>query len=298
MNWEIALKDYKAYLSMIDQKSNNTISAYMSDLTLYSHYFITRLIDLSNLESSLINEFIYSLNSSRSNSSMLRLCSSIKNFHHYISQYNPEIKDPSINIVKIKKISRLPVYISSNTIDTILKDDKQTLNALSLAIIDILYACGLRVSELVNLTLTQVYIEEGFLRILGKGNKERFVPIASITLLNLKSYIDNERFLWLKGKSNYVFIKPNGKRISRQYVYTMLKRIGLVNDINESISPHKLRHTYATALLNGGANLRVVQELLGHSDISTTQIYTHIEPDRIGKAYDAFHPKSKGVNKP
>jgi len=294
MNWENALKDYKAYLSMIDQKSANTVGAYMSDLALYSQHFITDRIELETVDSNQINAFIYLLSTNRSNSSMLRMCSSIKNFHHYLSQYNPNMKDPSINIVKIKKMSHLPVYISSNSIDTILVDDKKQLNALSLAIVDILYACGLRVSELVNLTMNQVYIEEGFLRILGKGNKERFVPIAKITLLNLKNYIENERFLWLKTKSSYVFIKPNGHRITRQYVYTLLKKIGLSYDLSETISPHKLRHTYATALLNGGANLRVVQELLGHSDISTTQIYTHIEPDRIGKAYDAFHPKSKG----
>jgi len=293
MNWVDAIKSYESHLTFIDRKSKRTIESYLSDLKHYQTYFNEMKIELPDIKTSLINTYLQEFNNNHSNSTVLRTKTSIVSFHKFLNQYYKLGYNPASSIQKIKKIHRYPKIINYEQINKILNPSNSVHEPFFIAMFDVLYSCGLRVSELVNLNLNQLFLEQGYIRVLGKGDKERVVPMADITRRNLKNYIDNERFLWLKNKSNLVFIKPNGKPITRQYVYTTLKQRCEDLGINIEISPHKLRHSFATSLLNGGADLRIVQELLGHSDISTTQIYTHVEGKRMHDAYNKYHPMNK-----
>lgn len=293
MNWEDAIKSYESHLNFIDRKSKRTIESYLSDLKHYHTYFNEKKIELDAIKTALINTYLQEFNNTHSNSTVLRTKTSIVSFHKFLNQYYKLGYNPASAIQKIKKIHRYPKTINYEQINKILNPSNSMHESFFIAMFDVLYSCGLRVSELVDLNLNQLFLEQGYIRVLGKGDKERVVPMADITRKNLKNYIDNERFLWLKNKSNLVFIKPNGKPVTRQYVYTSLKQRCVDLGINIDISPHKLRHSFATSLLNGGADLRIVQELLGHSDISTTQIYTHVEGKRMHEAYNRYHPMNK-----
>lgn len=297
MNWDDALKSYTSHINYVDRKAKLTIENYLRDLNQYHLYFKTKNIELEDIKTELINRYLQELNDQHSNSTVLRMKTSIVSFHKFLNQYYNLKNNPASSIQKIKKIHRYPKVINHDLITNILEENNTVHESFHIAMIDVLYSCGLRVSELVNLNLNQLFLEQGYIRVLGKGDKERIVPMADITSKNLKRYIDNERFLWLKNKTNLVFIKPNGLPISRQFVYTTLKQRCEKLGLNIEISPHKLRHSFATSLLNGGADLRIVQELLGHSDISTTQIYTHIEGKRMHEAYNRFHPMNKNKGK-
>ncbi len=290
LDWQKAIEAYSNQLEYVDRKAKNTIQAYLRDLNAYSKYFIDKDIRLEQVQSEQINTYLHTLNDAYANASVLRAKTSIINFHRFLKQYYQLKDNPASHIQKIRKLHRYPKTIEQNHIDNLLTQENLKHERFHVAMIDVLYSCGLRVSELVELTLSQVYLEQAYLRILGKGNKERMVPMASITVANVRRYMEMDRYVWLKSKSNRVFIKPNGKAITRQYVYTMLKKRSQELGLDLEISPHKLRHSFATSLLNGGADLRVVQELLGHADISTTQIYTHIEKKRMQEAYRKFHP--------
>ncbi|PKM69437.1 MAG: hypothetical protein CVU94_03980 [Firmicutes bacterium HGW-Firmicutes-19] len=185
----------------------------------------------------------------------------------------------------------LPKTLTRTDINRLLQSFPSTpLAEYQKTICEVLFATGLRVSELCQLQFQQVYTEEGILRIIGKGDKERIIPIGKSALQAYKNYVEHIRPHWLKKGSSAVFIGPNGKQLSRQYVWAMLKYKSKELGFEPNISPHTLRHSFASALLEGGADLRIIQELLGHSDISTTQIYTHIETSRLHKNYDEFHP--------
>jgi len=294
MNWEGAINQYLDHLTYGERKSKLTIVAYLSDLKQVMDYFEARNIEFESVDTSKLNQFIEEKNHLKSNASMLRLISSVKSFYRYLNLIDEKRVDPTLNLISIKKTHRLPKTISVNEITQLLELEEGSHMNLDLTLIDLLYSCGLRVTELVSLRLNQVYLDDGYLRILGKGNKERMVPMGKLTTSNLRKYMTSTRVIWLKTKTENVFINSKGKPISRQYVYKMLvtkeKELGLDNHI----SPHKLRHSFATSLLNGGADLRVVQELLGHADISTTQIYTHVDENRLRTAYDKIHPKRKG----
>lgn len=293
MNWEDTLKNYESHITYVDRKSTQTINNYLNDLKHYSQFFIELKVNPDEIKTKQINEYLQEVNNRCANSTVLRIKTSIVSFHKFLSQYYKLKLNPASSIQKIKKIYRYPKTINSANINKILEENHSEHELFHIAMFDVLYSCGLRVSELVNLNLNQLYLEQGYIRVIGKGDKERIIPMADITKKNLKEYIDKNRFLWLKNKSNYVFIKPDGKQVNRQYVYNSLKNRCKEIGLDIDISPHKLRHSFATALLNGGADLRIVQELLGHSDISTTQIYTHVEGKRMHDAYNKFHPMNK-----
>ena len=297
MNWLEALLAYESHITYVDRKSKQTIESYLNDLKHYQHYFESLDINPDTILTKQINQYLQDVNDRCANSTVLRIKTSIVSFHKFLSQYYKLNSNPAASIQKIKKIYRYPKTINLSSINQILEENHSEHESFHIAMFDVLYSCGLRVSELVNLNLNQIYLEQGYIRVIGKGDKERIIPMADITRRNLKRYIDKERFLWLKSKSNYVFIKPDGKPINRQYVYNSLKNRCKELGLDIDISPHKLRHSFATSLLNGGADLRIVQELLGHSDISTTQIYTHVEGKRMHDAYNKFHPMNKDRGK-
>lgn len=290
LSWDNLIASFKQHLAHAELKSNHTVDAYISDLshlanTVKKDFPSPLTLTHQDLNTFLSNEIIH-----KSNASVLRLVSSIKHFYGFLESEGHLSYNPSLNLMPIKKARRLPKVISLDDVNQLMDDNDSIKGRFHLAMIDLLFSCGLRVSELVDLSFNQVFLEESYLRILGKGNKERIVPMADLTKQNLLRYLETDRQNWLKQKSNVLFIKPNGKQVSRQYIYTMLKLKGKNLDLKTALSPHILRHSYATALLQGGADLRIVQELLGHQDISTTQIYTHIDQKRLHDAYDQFHP--------
>ncbi len=294
MNWEEAIQEYSHHLKFVERRADKTLNAYLSDLAHYrNHMNSSKNRSIMEVTQEDINEYLMDEGEAKSNATLLRKISSIKSFHHYLNLYHPDISDPTISLMKIKKIEQLPSVISQQDVEKLLYEEEGLLPKLHLAMIDILYSCGLRVSEVVDLTMNQIYLDQGFLRVIGKGNKERIVPMAPLTVISMTDYISTSRMTWLKNKTNFVFIKPNGSQVTRQYIYTVVKLRCQKANLKISVSPHKLRHSFATELLAGGADLRVVQELLGHSDISTTQIYTHVESKRLHNAYDSFHPGNK-----
>lgn len=297
MNWDDALKAYESHITYVDRKSIKTIENYLNDLKHYHQYFLDLNVNPDDISTKQINQFLQEVNDRSANATVLRIKTSIVSFHKFLSQYYRLKSNPASSIQKIKKIYRYPKTINLSNINQILEENHSEHESFHIAMFDVLYSCGLRVSELVNLNLNQIFLEQGYIRVIGKGDKERIIPMADITRKNLKKYIDNERFLWLKSKSNILFIKPDSKPINRQYVYNSLKNRCKELGLDIDISPHKLRHSFATSLLNGGADLRIVQELLGHSDISTTQIYTHVEGKRMHDAYNKFHPMNKDRGK-
>lgn len=293
MIWEEAIERYRHHLTFVRRRSKLTVSAYLSDLERYRDFQRNANRELEHIDTEAIQDFLLSIQVTMSNASVLRKLSVLRSFHAFISEMDPSMSNPTENLEGIRKIERLPQTVPTEIVETLLEGESDS-RELEKPMIDLLYSCGLRVTELVTLQLNQVFLNEGFLRIIGKGNKERIVPMADATRHNLRHYLVNVRPLVQKSKTSVVFLNQKGNPLSRQYVYTMLvnleKRLGLTTHL----SPHKLRHSFATALLSGGADLRVVQELLGHSDIKTTQIYTHVEEKRLRNAYDDHHPKSKG----
>lgn len=292
MTWEEALERYRHDLTFVRRRSKQTVSAYMSDLLQYQQNCLQRQIDLNAIDHTAVTDYLSMLKSTLSNASVLRKLSVIRNFHAYLTELDPTIANPTEHLEGIRRIERLPQTIPTDEIALMLEGESSP-NGVLRPMIDLLYSCGLRVSELVNLHLNQVFLEEGFIRVIGKGNKERIIPMADATRHNLRHYLVNIRPLWVSGRTTHVFINAKGRPLSRQFVYTRLSALEKQLGLSTHLSPHKLRHSFATALLNGGADLRVVQELLGHSDIRTTQIYTHVEEKRLRKAYDAHHPKGK-----
>lgn len=294
MNWTDTLAEYKHHLRFIRRSRDKTVDSYLNDLALYSKWMSDHGIDDPlSVQIEQIDAFLEEFCEHHANASILRLHSTLRGFHAFLGESKDQYNDPTDRLASPKKQTKLPVFLSADDVSKLIVESDDPKEIFHTAIVDLLYATGLRVSEASDLTFTQLYLNEGFIRIVGKGNKERVVMIAPATLVNLKKYIDTVRPLWLKGKNQHVFITRRGKQVSRQYIYTVVKSRCRDAGIETSVSPHKLRHSFATELLAGGADLRVVQELLGHSDISTTQIYTHVESKRLHQAYDAFHPANK-----
>lgn len=296
--WDIALKSFENQLSHVELKAPLTVENYLRDLKVYQNHFEGQGTLPEDIIPDTLNEFLREYSTTHAQASLLRMVSAVRHFHGFLERYHNLQHNPTLNLKNFRKPQRSPEIIGQKAVQAILETTDARLDVFHLAMLDILYACGLRVSELVNLTFNQVFLEEGYLRVLGKGSKERIVPMAEITRKNLKHYLDTDRGTWAKGKTQAVFIKPDGRQITRQYVYRVLKSRYRQAGFSGAISPHKLRHTFATALLEGGADLRTVQELLGHANIATTQIYTHIDQKRLHDAYDRFHPLNKGKGEP
>lgn len=285
-----ALKDY-LFSIQSEGKASNTLKSYARDLNVYLKYLDDlRINNIEEVNDEDIRRFILKIGDKYSNASLNRIKVSIRNFHRFLS-FKYEIKDPTISLKVSKGEKRLPVYCTIEEIEKLMnsfKDNPEDI--LNHTILETIYGLGIRVSECCNLKVSQINLEDGFVTVIGKGNKERIVPIPSSTDKMMKLYFSNIRPLWLKNANNSFFINKFSKSIYPVYVERLL--VDKCNELNfkKHITPHKLRHSYATHLLEGGADLRTIQELLGHSDISTTEIYTHIDTKRIKKSYLDFFP--------
>jgi len=290
---EEPLKGFLIYLSIEKGLSQNTIESYASDIERFQSYLVGLGKDLLGFEKKDIIGFMENLRASGiSTPSISRAISSIRGLCKYLLIEGLIESNPSENLQSPRKWERLPKAISVEDIKKLLESPFKGRFALrDSAMLELLYCCGLRVSELISLKVSDINFEAGFLRVIGKGSKERVVPASKRALVRVKEYISSLRQSLLRGKtSEYLFISLRGKPLTRQRVFQALKAQARACGI--SISPHTIRHSFATHILEGGADLRSLQKMLGHSDISTTQIYTKVSMDRARKVYIKHHPRA------
>ena len=300
------VKTYLAYLQYEKNLSTNTVNSYWLDLKAFIEYIteIKKINKLNQVNSQLINSYIATLGTyinynndvkTKNTSSINRAISSIRSFFKYLISNNIINNDPTKFIILQKQDKKLPIVLTVEEIDRMLNsfNINKKNQIRDKAMLSILYSCGLRVSELITLSLTNLFIEDDIIKIFGKGNKERMVPIGKIGKKDLLIYINDVRPIYAR-KSNskgILFLSNRGKQISRKTVWNIIKSSALSSGIDKNVSPHTFRHSFASHLLEGGAGLRVVQELLGHSNISTTQIYTHLDQTYLKEIHKEFHPR-------
>ena len=283
------------YVSFKNNLKKNTIIAYKSDLKIYLLWLSNNNNKFSDVDRVVINNYLASrLDSGISVGTIQRIVTCIKSFYLFLYENNFIKSNPAQLIENPKKRRKLPIIISENEIEALLScPNAETSSGMrDKCILELLYSSGLRISELLNIKVNQITHDKSFLKIKGKGGKERLVPIGSSAMSSLLTYIDTYRCN-IKNIDNVemLFIKETGAVISRQECWKMIKKYALASNINKKISPHNLRHAFATHLLNNGADLRTVQMLLGHASLSTTQIYTHIAKDRLVKFHQKYHPR-------
>ena len=294
---EMFLKEYLAHIKLEKNLSKNTVSSYRNDITAFLSYLQNSGIeDPSVISSNDIGGFFKTLNElGLSGSSSARYFSSLKGFFLYLLKNNYIIKNPIEKISAPKIAKRLPGVLDVNEIDKILSapDAKEKLGLRDKAILELFYACGTRVSELINLKVNDLFFDDEIIRVYGKGSKERLIPIGSSAIKWVGEYLKKSRpLLMKKSKSeNNLFLNSRGSKLSRMGVWKIIDRYVKEAGIEKDVHPHTFRHSFATHLLEGGADLRAVQEMLGHADISTTQIYTHIDRDYIKQVHKQFHPR-------
>ena len=295
-----AIHDYIYHIKLVDQKALTTISSYESDLQKYYNYLLQNKIKhVEDIDYDTIQSFLLELSVTLQSSTVNRYIVSIRNFHNFVSEQNDKILNPTIFIKSSKLKKYLPNVLNQDEVNTILnyQEAKQDDSIYHQCILELLYGCGLRVSELCDLTMIQLHLKEQIIKVRGKGDKERLVPLNTTAVNVLEFYITTIRKDWNKRKLSYVFVNHLGNRLTRQYVDVMIRKRANAVGINKKVSAHSFRHSFASHLLDGDADLRVVQELLGHSDISTTQIYTHVQTKRLKSVYLNSHPRSKRKEK-
>lgn len=300
MDWNSTIKGFKSYLKLERSLSKNSINAYIYDIEKLHQYFdfSKQTISPTEVVAKDIKEFLVWINElGMTPSSQARVLSGIKAFYKYLMLEDLLKIDPSVLIETPKLGRKLPDTLSlieiNNLLDTI---DAGTPEGMrNKAMLETLYACGLRVTELVNLKISDIHLEIDFLKVTGKGDKERFVPLGSSAKKFIKIYKDEIRVHVpiKKGEEDILFLNRRGKRLSRVMIFNIIKSLAVKANIKKSISPHTFRHSFATHLVEGGADLRAVQEMLGHESITTTEIYTHLDRNYLKETIVSFHPRSK-----
>jgi len=294
MDWNKAIKDFNIYLSIERGLSKNTVKAYIRDIknasvSLKKNPLIIKRTDLI--------KFIDHLNKQKKSSkTQARILSSIKSFYNYLI-FDEKIKEnPSLEIYSPKLEKKLPIVLSIKEVNKIIKTIDLSLDngERNRTIIECLYSCGLRVSELINLKVSEINFSDEYITVIGKGNKQRITPINNSLITYFKNYINEIRSKIKIDKKNtdYLFLNRRGKKISRVLVFNIVKEASKKAGIKKNISPHTFRHSFATHLVEGGADLRAVQEMLGHSNITTTEIYTHLDTKYLKEEMTNFHPRS------
>ncbi len=297
------ISDFKYFLESEKNLSLNSIQAYINDLNEYSIFLkkYQHVYDVNDIESLCIDRYLLSLKrADYSSRSISRKLSSIKSFHKFLYVEHITKNNPAELIDSVKKEKHLPKVLTVDEVNNMIDSIPSTgiINIRNKAIIEILYGCGLRVSELVDLKVSYLHLNSKYINVIGKGDKERIVPIGDLASQALRNYFTNSRESLTKGLySDYVFLNYQGKKISRQSIFKLVKKLARDNNITIEISPHTLRHSFATHLLQNGVDLRYVQEMLGHEDISTTQIYTHLDNKRLKDLVNTVHPLAKKENK-
>ena len=302
MNWSEKITDFSNFLKFEKSFSDNTLDAYVRDIKMLESFATTELEEVSPQDISYENlqEFIYQLSKKKiSERSQARGISSIKAFFKFLLEEEYREDNPSSLLEGPKLGLYLPDTLSMDDIDRIINsiDKKTDIGQRNQCILEVLYGCGLRVSELVDLKISNINFKEGFIIVEGKGEKTRLVPLASSTAEYLHDYIQNVRkkIKVNKKHEDIVFLNTRGTNMSRVIVFIIIKELTQKAGINKSISPHTFRHSFATHLLQNGADLRFIQEMLGHSSITTTQVYTHLKTEELRDVILNFHPRNRNI---
>ena len=297
MSWERSIKDFKSYLRIERSLSDNSIQAYIRDITKFSHYAVSLELDEFNITRVDIGGFLLELKKSGvSARSQARILSGVRAFYRYliIEDY---IKHDPTELIESPRIGlNIPDTLTIIEIDKLISavDLGTPQGERNRSILETLYSCGLRVSELINLKLSNIYFNEGYLKVTGKGDKERLAPIGGRALKYLGIYINQVRNHQKikKGHDDFVFLNNRGARLTRVMIFIIIQKLKDKIGLKKNISPHTFRHSFATHLIEGGADLRAVQEMLGHESISTTEIYTHLDKEYLRSNIIQFHPRS------
>lgn len=299
MNWDSLITQFKHYLKLERALADNSIEAYVRDIIKLQQFADSEEQSISAKEISYANvtDFIQLLNGlGMSAYSQARIISGVKSFFKYLL-FEGIIKTDPTQLIESPQIGRkLPDTLDLHEIDKLLAsiDHSKPEGARNRAILETLYSCGLRVSELISLRLSSLYIDAGYIRVIGKGDKERLVPIGREAIKYINIYRKESRVhLAIKpGNEDYIFLNRRGAMLSRVMIFTIIKNLAKVAGITKNISPHTFRHSFATHLIEGGADLRAVQEMLGHESITTTEIYTHLDRAYLQQVIQDFHPRS------
>lgn len=290
-------KAYHTYLKLERGLSPNSVAAYEQDLQRLKAYMDAHGIDIVRATSDDLKAFLYDASKSISSvRTQARLIAGIRSFYRFLIYHNYIEQDPSELLESPKKERHLPEVLTLDEIDSMIAqlDMSKPESHRNRAIIEMLYGSGLRVSELVNLRLSDIYRQEGFMRITGKGSKQRLVPISPVADQWLEYWLEDRSQLDIKPEySDIVFLNRYGRQLTRAMIFTIIKTLAKQADIHKTISPHTLRHSFATHLLQNGADLRIIQDLLGHEDITTTEIYTHLEIQDLREAILKYHPENR-----
>lgn len=297
MSWETSIKGFKSYLQIERSLSDNSVQAYIRDIKKFASYAIPLNLNELKITRENISDFLAELKDNNiSARSQARIISGIKAYYKYLImedyiKFNPTelIESPKIGL-------KLPDTLSLIEIDKLIAavDLSNSQGERNRAILETLYSCGLRVSELINLQLSNIHFKEGYLKVIGKGDKERLAPIGGRALQYLKIYINEVRNHQSikKGHEDFVFLNNRGAKLTRVMIFLIIQKLSEIIGLKKKISPHTFRHSFATHLIEGGADLRAVQEMLGHESITTTEIYTHLDKDYLRSNIIQFHPRS------
>lgn len=299
-SWVKYLNDYKSYLKIERGLSANSVANYAFDMQKLTDYLTDNAIDISpvNITEDALQQFIYHVSSEGlSARSQARLISGLKSFFNFLV-FEDYRKDMPMELIEVPKLGRkLPDTLSTGEIDSLIAaiDLSTAEGERNRAILETLYSCGLRVSELVTLKLSDLFFDEGFIKITGKGNKQRFVPIGPYTQKYINFYVASIRSHQdiTKGHEDILFLNRRGRGLTRAMIFTIIKQLAKKIDLQKTISPHTFRHSFATHLLENGADLRSIQLMLGHESITTTEIYVHLDRKFLNIVLNSYHPRKK-----
>ena len=297
MNWNNYIKSFQSYLKIERGLSKNTVANYTFDLERLCSFLLENNISIAPeiIKEETIQQFIYSVSKEVNARSQARIISGLKSFFSYLI-FEDYRSDNPMELIEAPRIGRkLPDTLSVEDIDMLIEaiDLSTPEGERNRAILETLYGCGLRVSEIVTLKISDLFFDEGFIKITGKGNKQRFVPIAKATEKYIQLYKNTIRthLNIVKGHDDTLFLNRRGKQLTRAMIFTIIKRLAININLEKNISPHTLRHSFATHLLENGADLRSIQMMLGHESITTTEIYVHLDRKHLTQIINTFHPR-------
>ena len=297
MNWNTYIKSFQSYLKIERGLSKNTVANYSFDLERLSKFLLENEISISpeKINEETIQQFIYAVSKEVNARSQARIISGLKSFFSYLIFEDYRTDNP-MELIEAPRLGRkLPDTLSIDDIDNLIAaiDLSTPEGERNRAILETLYGCGLRVSEITTLKISDLFFDEGFIKITGKGNKQRFVPIANATQKYIELYKDTIRnhMTIVKGYEDTLFLNRRGKQLTRAMIFTIIKTLAKKINLLKNISPHTLRHSFATHLLENGADLRSIQMMLGHESITTTEIYVHLDRKHLTQIINKFHPR-------
>ena len=296
-NWQSYIKEYQNYLKLERGLSKNTIENYTFDIEKLVLFLNEKEIKISpiHITEELVQQFIYEMASQVNPRSQSRLISGLKSFFNYLI-FEDYRNDTPLELIEVPKTGRkLPDTLSTKEIDSLIQaiDLSTPEGERNKAMLETLYSCGLRVSELISLKLSDLFFEEGFIKITGKGNKQRFVPVGKSTIKIVTSYVNQVRVHLTIQKSfeDTLFLNRRGRQLTRAMVFTIIKNLAIKINLDKTISPHTFRHSFATHLLENGADLRSIQLMLGHESITTTEVYMHLDRKFLSEVLNNYHPR-------